>query len=582
MDLRSLIRQSRTVRRTPMLPGLLACALSLAGERGWCDIRVTRVDIDGRAREIASGDSRPPEPIAVPSTARSVGFHFVEAGPGGGPTSRLRYRLEGHDSAWRDLPVKMRAIIYFLDRRHAIVGSTEFEMVGESPGWRDTIEASVFVARRGEAVAPARSATVRISFISHGGQAGMGVLGVDAVRVRVQSTAGERTRDFDLGVSHGSDLTHPLGSPGQWIREGSRGELAQLLVRPTPSPHPILVIRDDDPSAFGNWATGNDIPTAPGDRVTLEWETAHSIGGSSPGHATYAGLKPGRYWFRVAAARASGELTGEEVSLPVEVFAPLHHRPQFWAGLAVLAGGATLWARQVVARRRMQRRLAELEREQALERERARIARDLHDDVGAGLAEIAMQSDWVLGDLDGNPSPQTRGRVERIRESATELARGVDGIVWATNPANDNLRHFASYLTEYSAKFCEAAGLRVRFDVPPQLPELALAGKVRHHFLMAVREALHNVAKHAGPSLVRIGIVAGDGRLRVSVQDDGRGFDPGAPVAGGTREGIENMRRRMEEIGGEFCLESRPGVGARLEFCAPLAHPALCDKAERG
>ncbi len=106
------------------------------------------------------------------------------------------------------------------------------------------------------------------------------------------------------------------------MREGSRAELAVLLRRAEPTSHPILAIQDDSPFFFGNWALNAFIPVAPSNHLTLEWKTAHSIGGSGTGQAEYSRLKPGRYWFRVAAAKANGELTGQEVSLPLVVVAP--------------------------------------------------------------------------------------------------------------------------------------------------------------------------------------------------------------------------------------------------------------------
>jgi signal transduction histidine kinase len=218
-----------------------------------------------------------------------------------------------------------------------------------------------------------------------------------------------------------------------------------------------------------------------------------------------------------------------------------------------------------------QRQVAELEQEQAMERERARIARDLHDNIGAGLTEIAMQSDWVHNDLAQGPTGDTRQRVERIRQSAMELARSVDEIVWAINPANDTVKRFVNYLTQCTAQFLDAAGLRVRFDIPEDMPSTALAGKARHQLFLAVREALNNAVRHARADLIRLEIRAENSSLRLAVEDNGCGFAPEQTTGAGTHEGLTNMRRRMEDIGGRFEITSRPGGGTRVEFIAPLS-----------
>jgi signal transduction histidine kinase len=539
-------------------------------------VTISQLVIDGEAQvlQVSSAEpSRAARPLRVPASARHLEFHFTENGRDGRPAARLRFQLEGHDDAWRDLPVQMRAIVRFRDRDNQIIGGADFSLQGETPGWRGNLDDSDYVARSEQTTAPARAVTARIAFLTHGGDAGLGLIGIDGVRLRVQGAENANARDYDLSVTAGSDLNDPTGSPRLWGREGgSRADLARLWQRATPTAHPILVLEDDDPTQYGVWTTKAEprISVLAGDRLTLEWQTAHSIGKSGPGQASYPRLKPGRYWFRVAAAKASGELTGQEVSLPIEVVAPWYLRWEFWLVLAALAGGATVGVRQIVLRRRMQRRLAEVEREQALERERARIARDLHDEVGAGLSEIAMQSDWVRRDLAQGPTADTRRRIEQVCQSAVELTRSVDEIVWAVTPANDTLPRFANYLTQSTEQFLDAAGVRLRFDLPPELPAIALPGKVRHFLFLAVREALNNATKHARADLVRLELVTNADGLRLAVEDNGVGFDPEKAGAAGTHEGLDSMRRRMEEIGGQLQLTTRPGGGTRVEFRVPL------------
>jgi hypothetical protein len=225
-----------------MTLGLLAGGLGLLGQHAWADIRVTQVETDGRVRDVSAESSQSSAPMRISSTVRTVRIHFAEADTNGNPTARLRYKLEGHDETWQDLPIKFRAIIYFRDLEGKVVGSSEFYLEGETPGWRGMIETSDFVARRESATAPARSALARISFLSHGGDTGMGLLGVDAVRLLVERATGESHKVYDLNITGGTDLAHPLGTPDNWSRRFARGTghlAAPIRAQTAPRPgHP--------------------------------------------------------------------------------------------------------------------------------------------------------------------------------------------------------------------------------------------------------------------------------------------------------------------------------------------------------
>jgi signal transduction histidine kinase len=185
-----------------------------------------------------------------------------------------------------------------------------------------------------------------------------------------------------------------------------------------------------------------------------------------------------------------------------------------------------------------------------------------------------MSSDIARRELAHSQFLETRQRIDRICQSAIELTRSVDEIVWAVNPANDRLQHFVNYLTQTTEQFLNATGLRVRFDVPETLPDMELSGKTRHLIFMAVREALNNAVKHAHASLIRLEVECSEKILRIIVEDDGQGFATNQHLSPGTHQGIEGMRRRLEEIGGSFSITSRPGGGTRAEFAVPLGGTA--------
>jgi signal transduction histidine kinase len=531
-------------------------------------IEITRVVADGRELTLsaASGKSAA-KPATLKSSARELRLHFGNSGPLTRASPRLRYKLEGHDADWRDLPVRARLFLRFFDQAGQVIGSETFPLTGETPGWTGAVESSPLVARVERLEVPERAVRALVSFLTDAED--VGVAGIDGLRVTVQPMGGGPDQAHDLRITDGSDIVAPLGTPWNWMREGSRAELAQLRNLPASAPHPALVILDDDATRYGNWALRPErsIPVRPRDHLRLEWKAAHSLGACGPAELRYERLKPGSYWFRVAAAGANGEFTGEEFTLPVVVLAPLYQRPLFWLLLLSAAGVILALASWYLTRRRLQRRLESLEREQTLERERARIAGDLHDEIGAGLTEIAMQSDWIRREVTDLAPPQaTLKRLDSLCGSAVHLTRSVDEIVWALNPANDTLERFVNYLTQSAENFLDASGVAVRFEIPTGLPAVVVPGKTRHLLFLAALEAMHNAVKHANANVVRLRLRVTGHHLHLAIEDNGCGFVPDDAVADGTHEGLANMNRRMREIGGVFLLTSRPGEGTRAEF----------------
>jgi signal transduction histidine kinase len=487
---------------------------------------------------------------------------------------RLRYRLNGVDTAWQDPPNFMRILINFMDERKEVIGSCDFSMRGETPGWSYVVESSAFVARRESHVVPLGSHFATISILSHGQDDGVGIVGVDHMRFSVTPATGGSSREFPLDTTSGRDMDQLQGSPRYWYRGyGNRAEIAEVRIRQSPKPHPILVLNDGDPQHYGNWALNNRLlPVTAGDSVTLAWEVAHSIGRSGRHVAEYTGLAPGTYLFRAALCTIDGRPTRTVINIPIEVVDPWHQRWYFLVGILTLAAALGAWSGHAFKRRRLMQRLAELERHHALERERERIARDLHDNIGAGLTEIAMLSDWVHDDLQAYADGDTRNRVERISQSAMELARSVDEIVWAINPANDDLRRFANYLMQASSQFLGATTIRVRYQIPQDLEPLPISGKIRHNLFLVIREALNNTIKYAHASLVRIELGLSDHIIRVVVEDDGVGFNAGRSGLAGTHEGLDSMKRRITDIGGVLHLVTHPGQGTRIELQVHVAN----------
>jgi signal transduction histidine kinase len=237
--------------------------------------------------------------------------------------------------------------------------------------------------------------------------------------------------------------------------------------------------------------------------------------------------------------------------------------------LAALGWVAVL-RRQVAERTRelgiqiQQRQQAERQRE--IEQERARVAQDLHDDLGANLTEISMLSSLV-------ESPTTSAEEkERYRQELSATARrtvtSLDEIVWAVNPRNDTLASLASYFGAHAQRLLELASVSCGLEVGEDLPEYPLDPKFRQELLLAFKEAITNVVRHAGATQVWLRIRVCDESLEVVVADNGRGLGAAAPAPGA--DGLSNMRERLRLLNGVCEITTRPEGGTTVTFRVPL------------
>ena len=259
-------------------------------------------------------------------------------------------------------------------------------------------------------------------------------------------------------------------------------------------------------------------------------------------------------------------------------------RPSWWTGqhaLMVLGGmtliilAALIWItllqRQVEERSQLLaaavRRQEQTERQRALEQERARISRDLHDDLGATLTQIRLLS--AVESRDAQVPSSTRSRLSQVTEKSRQMVASLDEIVWAVNPANDSIPSLATYLCQAAEEFFRPTGIRCRLDVPDALPGIALTSEVRHNLYLAAREALNNIAKHSEATEVWLRIQCNDHLLLIMLQDNGRGFSFPADAFAG--DGLANMRSRLERIGGHFECQTQSGAGTICRISLPLA-----------
>lgn len=250
--------------------------------------------------------------------------------------------------------------------------------------------------------------------------------------------------------------------------------------------------------------------------------------------------------------------------------------PPFWTTSRLLAAigllGATLalfavWS--AMLRRRVQQQTAIIRdnvRREAVWEERSRIAQDIHDDVGAALTQISLLGE--LGRREGATAETMMRQLGKVVQKSRDAVRALDEIVWTVNPVNDSLEKAVSYLCQTAQDLLRETPIRCRLQVDYELPPGTLGAKVRHNLFLAIKEALNNAVKHSGASELRFGLALEAGRLKVTIEDDGRGFDP--VTANRARNGLSNMARRLADAGGSVRLDSAPGRGTRIVFEVPV------------
>jgi signal transduction histidine kinase len=219
---------------------------------------------------------------------------------------------------------------------------------------------------------------------------------------------------------------------------------------------------------------------------------------------------------------------------------------------------------RVVERRKFRLQLLQAEQQHALERERARIAQDLHDDLGSSLTQISLLGGLLRADKD-NPE-QIEAHAGKISQAADQTVRALEEIVWAVRPGSDTLQSLVEYLAHFANELFSGNLTRCRLDLPGDVPARSLPPDVRHNIFLIAKEALTNVLKHANAGEVHLQIKTAGPDLEIVIMDNGRGFDFQSAPSAGRRNGLDNMRRRAAAVGGELKITGAVGQGSRVEF----------------
>ncbi len=289
----------------------------------------------------------------------------------------------------------------------------------------------------------------------------------------------------------------------------------------------------------------------------------------------YGPLLPGPYRFRVLAANSDGiwNETGATVAF---VVLPFYWQTWWFKTLLISAVGAGLvLAATLLLHHRHRLELERLQRVHEMERERTRLAQDMHDEIGSKLARISFLSEIVKGEAKTHSQPD--GAVDSLSRTARELLQSLDRMLWAVNPRNDSLEKLSAYLNRHAAEYFQNTPIRCRLAFPGNLPPISLSAETRHNIFLAFEEALANTLKHSAATQVNAELTCYNGTIEITVSDNGCGFTAQAqaeaapPPDGGERLGLSGMHQRLQSIGGQCRITSSPGHGTVVKLRLPIS-----------
>lgn len=294
------------------------------------------------------------------------------------------------------------------------------------------------------------------------------------------------------------------------------------------------------------------------------------VDGDTRRTAQYRNLAVRDYRFDVIACNSEGVWNTKGATVYFEV------RPFFYqtwwfkvfAGVVVIC--VISFAVRRAAARKYRRKMALLQQQAAIERDRTRIARDIHDDIGAGLTQITL-----LTELARREPEQITSHLERISGSARQLTKAMDEIVWAVDPQHDTLNGLMDYICAFAEDFLRMAGIRCRIDLPLTLPEMRVDAELRYNLFLAVREALNNVVKHANATEVWLRLQLEPKFFRLIIEDNGKGISAGGNGAShngrfASGSGLTNLEKRLTVVGGHCDIRSARDSGTRVEMTVSL------------
>ena len=280
-------------------------------------------------------------------------------------------------------------------------------------------------------------------------------------------------------------------------------------------------------------------------------------------------LPPGKFVFHVIACNDDGIWNETGALLAVAVEPPFWRTPAFLISATLVLLGALAGVIYLISTAKLKRQLRAHRQKELLEKERSRIARDLHDQLGANLTQVALLGE--LAEADKDLPGEVELHAQQISLTARDTTRSLDEIVWALNSSNDTLESLVNYACKYAQDYFALAGIRYRAELPTQLPPTPILPEVRHNVFLAFKEAVNNVVKHAQATEAHVRLQLDLDQFILTVADNGRGL--GDLSGKKLRNGLKNMRKRLADVHGGFAVSPGPGGGTVVTLTVPVKNP---------
>ncbi len=281
---------------------------------------------------------------------------------------------------------------------------------------------------------------------------------------------------------------------------------------------------------------------------------------------SFTHLPYGNYTFKVKSITPDGIESKDYAYLNFTIL------PYYWQTLwfkilsaLVIIGLISIFVFYTV-QRKYRRKLLALEAEAALERERIRISKDMHDELGASLTKISLLSDLAKMHLADNFNLEND--LQKISEASRNVALTLDEIVWAVNPKNDTLEKTIFYIVQYIEEYLSSTEIEFDIHIPDTIPEHFVHAELRQNLFLTIKEAVNNVVKHSVASVLALFVSIENSHIDISLEDNGKGID--FAKLNQFSNGLENMKKRIENFNGEFEIFNIQPNGTRIIIKMPV------------
>jgi signal transduction histidine kinase/ligand-binding sensor domain-containing protein len=284
---------------------------------------------------------------------------------------------------------------------------------------------------------------------------------------------------------------------------------------------------------------------------------------SQQSEINFAGLAPGHYTLKVKAEFLNGTYPEQGSSFAFTILPPWWQTWWFRIAAGIIFIGLLFAGLRFYYRRKLEKQQLILEKQQAIEQERSRIAADMHDDLGAGLTKIKFLTEDVLEKTDSGE--EVKPQLEKLRNFSTELVESMGEIIWAVSEKNNLLSDTLYYLRSYSVNYCEENNIDCHFEMVADFKDRIVSGNIRRNIFLLLKESLHNIVKHADAKTITIKAVVSD-KLELVIKDDGKGFSNNGNDKG---NGLINMKKRVKELNGFIGFENNGGATVIIQLPFP-------------